>query len=78
MEIEALKVILGKAAMAGVYAAVAELAISQSFDKDTLLIALGAAGLRGLIVFLGVLKDSLGNKETSAGLSAWGWLKQVL
>jgi hypothetical protein len=65
---EKVKEIVVKAAFAGLYAAVAELAITQMLTKDTLLVALGAAGLRGLVVFINVLYEAMKPKPLEARL----------
>ena len=66
-----MKEILGKAAFGGLYAAAAELAISQSADVETLLIALGVAGIRGLIVFLQLIYASSKEQSVESKLSSW-------
>lgn len=59
------KELLGKAAMGGFYGAITELSLTQSADREMLLFCLAGAGIRGLIVFLQIIKDSLVPKSTA-------------
>jgi len=75
------KILLGKAALGGLYAAAAELAVTKSADMDTLLFALGVAGIRGLVVFLQAIKEAMKEKTVEAkvqSVSRLDWLKECL
>ena len=70
MNWEPVRQIVGKAAFAGLYAAVAELALTQTLDKDTLFIAIGAAVLRGIAVFAKELHDAWKPKKLESRLES--------
>ena len=75
------KILLGKAALGGLYAAAAELAVTKSADMDTLLFALGVAGIRGLVAFLSIVQEALREKTVEAkvnSISRFSWLKECI
>jgi hypothetical protein len=60
------KDLLAKAGFAAFYGAVSEFAVTQTLDKNSLLVALVSAALRALIIFATTIKEELDKKKSTA------------